>query len=341
MSSTDSQPKQVVRRHARRWRWRPQFGLRTLLVGSLMIGVVLAKLPKAALDASQQREVIEKVALLGGSVQITVNDSHWARNFREWLGSEYFDTIEQVNLNSTGATDEDVIAILQVTDLTSLNLSGTQVTDAVLPKLADETRLEELGLRRTGVTDDGLEHLVRMASLKHLRLSGPEITDRGLAVIAKIKNLKVLVLGRTRITASGLAVLRGHSRLTELRLLNAVFSGPGLFVLAELPELRILDLDFASFNVADMAQLATLHQVEEFSFAGGSLTDEDILQFAAIRPRTSLTLHLPNAEQLTKAGLLHLKTVPNLHVVTLYNDRLSDSDFDELRKELPFCTINR
>ncbi len=67
-----------------------------------------------------------------------------------------------------------------MTNLKSLGLSGTKVTDAGLKELAGLKKLESLGLNgATQVTDAGLKELAGMKKLQFLEVSGTQATDAG------------------------------------------------------------------------------------------------------------------------------------------------------------------
>ena len=67
-----------------------------------------------------------------------------------------------------------------LTQLQSLDLAGTQVTDAGLEHLKGLTQLQSLDLGQTQVTDAGLEHLKGLTQLQSLNLGDTKVTDAGL-----------------------------------------------------------------------------------------------------------------------------------------------------------------
>ena len=69
--------------------------------------------------------------------------------------------------------------------LTSLGLSGTNVTDAGLPSLSRLTRLEYLNLEKTRITDAGLVHLAGLTRCRQLVLQHTEVTPAGAAALEK------------------------------------------------------------------------------------------------------------------------------------------------------------
>ena len=92
-----------------------------------------------------------------------------------------------------------------LTNLTCLDLGGTQITDGGLAHLRGMDNLEHLYLRQTRITDEGLAHLDGMENLKMLILDQTRITGEGLAHLKGMTNLKWLFLGQTRVTGDGFA----------------------------------------------------------------------------------------------------------------------------------------
>ena len=66
-----------------------------------------------------------------------------------------------------------------LTDLQTLDLAGTEVTDAGLTHLKGLTQLVSLDLSGTNITDAGLMNLKGLTRLVTLDLSGTNITDAG------------------------------------------------------------------------------------------------------------------------------------------------------------------
>ena len=64
-------------------------------------------------------------------------------------------------------------------DVITLNLAGTQVTDAGLKELKDFQSLQTLDLRGARVTDAGLKELKGLHSLQLLNLQMNKVTEAG------------------------------------------------------------------------------------------------------------------------------------------------------------------
>ena len=84
--------------------------------------------------------------------------------------------------------------------------SPSDFGDAELGQLAADfagTNLTDLNLSGTDVTDAGLVHLAGLTNLTWLNLgSCPRVTDRGLAPLASLTNLRWLGLAYTGLMAS-------------------------------------------------------------------------------------------------------------------------------------------
>ena len=72
-----------------------------------------------------------------------------------------------------------------LTELRSLSLSGTKVTDAGVKELAGLKNLEQLRLSGTAVTDAAVKDLSGMKSLRMLDVGGSKISEAGLEALEK------------------------------------------------------------------------------------------------------------------------------------------------------------
>ena len=109
----------------------------------------------------------------------------------------------------TGPADSLMRAFLKVSSqLTWLNLGGTETTDDALASIAGLKNLTRLHLENTDVTDKGLIHLKQLPYLEYLNLYGTRVTDSGIQELATLKNLKKLYLWQTDVTMAGIARLK-------------------------------------------------------------------------------------------------------------------------------------
>lgn len=97
---------------------------------------------------------------------------------------------------------------LGLTNLRSLDLTDSEVTDAGLEHLKGLSGLSSLYLKGTQITDAGLEHLAELASLEVLFLADTQITDAGLEHLKGLTNLRELPLYGSQVTDEGVKDLQ-------------------------------------------------------------------------------------------------------------------------------------
>jgi internalin A len=102
-----------------------------------------------------------------------------------------------------------------LTNLQTLYLGFTRVSDAGLVHLKGSINLEHLSLVDTQITDAGLVHLNDLTGLKSLYIGGTKISDGGLSYLKKtMLGLRILDLtnGDTnrpeKVTVAGVQVLQ-------------------------------------------------------------------------------------------------------------------------------------
>ena len=100
----------------------------------------------------------------------------------------------------------------------AVDLSRTNVTDAVLKELTPLTRLTILNLSETSVSDAGLKDIISLKGLTTIDLTHTEVADAGLKELAKLKELTTLYLSQTKVTDEGLKELASLTELTYLDL---------------------------------------------------------------------------------------------------------------------------
>ena len=128
-----------------------------------------------------------------------------------------------------------------LTQLQSLNLSDTQVTDAGLERLKGLIRLRDLNLRETRVTGTGLERSRKgLAQLQLLSLGGTQVTDAGVEHCRGLTRLDRLHLVGTKVTEVGLEHLQGLTQLRSLDMSGTAVTDAGVEKLRKaLPNCKI------------------------------------------------------------------------------------------------------
>ena len=97
----------------------------------------------------------------------------------------------------------------QLPHLKSLTVEGDGVSDEFAKTIAKITQLETLIINRSPITNEAVEHLTQLKGLTFLDLrNNNEITDEGLVHLKSLKNLRTLRLGSTGATPKGVDFLK-------------------------------------------------------------------------------------------------------------------------------------
>lgn len=134
--------------------------------------------------------------------------------------------------------------------LESLELDGTNISDADLVYLEGSKVLKNLSIASTPITDAGLVHVSKINSLESLTLSKTRITDDGLMVLKDLANLQRIYVTDSLVTNSGLENFKQASSASKSLKANVTI---GLVVTKEkgmtveesstpMPELQIIPL---------------------------------------------------------------------------------------------------
>ena len=111
--------------------------------------------------------------------------------FRSWKKIPNEDIVD-VNFNQLEITDEDVEALLSLTNLEGISFWKTGVSDRAIELIAQLPQLTRLNLCGTRVTDASVSTLVGMA-LNYLDVADTQLTPQGVeALRAGLPNAEIL-----------------------------------------------------------------------------------------------------------------------------------------------------
>ena len=116
----------------------------------------------------------------------------------------------KVSLRGRSDLDKKTFDLLQkaANQLIALDLSQSNMTDEMLPKLANFPHLTKLSLQQTNITGKNLNILNGLDYLEYLNLYETSLEEEALQAIAQIPNLKSLYLWRTDISSSSIEALK-------------------------------------------------------------------------------------------------------------------------------------
>lgn len=211
-------------------------------------------------------------------------------------------SLESLSLDGTDVTGVGLESLLLLPNLHTLSLGaydeGAPVDDEGMKVISQLTQLRSLNLSGTLVTDEGLKHIGTLQNLLYLTLDYTEITEHGLAPLGQLKKLKKFRFYRKRgdLTDEGIKHLancsslekitahfdlskEGIRHLTRLKNLTSFdFTGnitdDELDLVAQLTACKDLRLQNCKITDAGIAKLTPLTELEAFSLHGTKATTD-------------------------------------------------------------------
>lgn len=197
--------------------------------------------------------------------------------------------------------------------IVSIDLSRSWIGDIDINRLAGLTDLETLSLAQTHITDDGLRVVVALPDLRELDLFYCEhITDAGASLLRKADALERLNVRGTKISDSGVQFLTELKSLRFLDIGIAEISDTSIELLEALPALESLAIGGNRVGVVGISSLRSLKQLRHLDLSGAQVTDSGIWavtvtdlnldEIAALSGLESLNLAAPSPEYVEAAS---------------------------------------
>lgn len=310
-----------VRDHIRLLRFlrrpRMQFGLRSLLVGTLILCLALGWHVDRV---HRQRRAVAALKQAGARIEysiskynhydmglerahatdvIEIEDPRTVAEWLEWmaprrlrsvLGVDFFRHVDYVDLFGV---NELAPVIGHLTDLRGVRILklgiGSALDDDLLAvgQLRDLTHLDA---SFSTITDAGLVFLAPLRKLEHLDLSDNAITGTGLVHLSNLRRLNFLDLGSNPIEDPGLAHLANLRCVKGLFLSRTKINGVGLHHLAAMSDLKTLDLRSTQLTDGHSADLAALQRLEFLSINFTAVGDAGLQSLRRLSKLSSLDI---------------------------------------------------
>ncbi len=206
------------------WRRYLRLSTRGLIVLVLLVGGGLGWYIRSARD---QFAAVKAIEAAGGNVSygwewkdgrsIPDGAPWWPKWLSKRIGVEYLSSVTRVDIFFS-CTDNELVHVGRLSQVDTVSLPGTRVSDAGLAHLEGLWRLRTLNLWGNKVTDAGLVHLRGLSRLRWLCLDQTAVTDRGLEQLVRLPHLETLSVEKTRVTDAGVGELqRALPRLRIIR----------------------------------------------------------------------------------------------------------------------------
>ena len=150
--------------------------------------------------------------------------------------------LSSLNLSGTAIDDSGLNVLKRLSRLTSLNLSATHVTNRGLENLRSLRELDSLNLSNTHVGNGGLKDLSVLSSMGYLNLDSTKVTDAGVLALTGMTRLRFVSFQHTTVTTEGVRPLRALN--SNIRIVvgdgEPAFSLPGAPALVPLPAKNVV-----------------------------------------------------------------------------------------------------
>lgn len=207
-------------------RFRGQFSLRTLLIATAAVSVIVWLIGVKIARLQDSRSAIANIIAEGGGVCFDGPASvvpDWIDHRFGMYGQLSLRPIDFVFFDRATVSDS-TLPQLRGLPFEELSFSAfANVKDAQLVHLQELPQLQRLCLHIQTITDDGLRHVSELSQLRELDLYGAPITDAGIAHLTKLE-LKRLTLCDTQITDAAVDHLGQMEHITELNLFETALT---------------------------------------------------------------------------------------------------------------------
>ena len=276
----------------------------------------------------------------------------------------YKDKILPVSLNHTSITGTG-LKYLRTPNVTILDLSATNLTDAGFAELVKLDNIEKLALQDTNITIAKIRKLKKMKNLQSLYLDNcKNISPEVVAELCRFPKLRFLSVGVTDITRGGIKMLSGSRTLEAIVLNSTPCDDDCIETLLSLPKLNDLQLNdcpgitdktvamVASEKGAKMKALglsgtkttratvpliAKCPNLQQLSLGGIPLNDNDLEVIGKLKKLEALHLsHIKASEKAIYHTLLGLRKLTQTGI--LYSN-MTEATEARIRAALPKCGL--
>jgi hypothetical protein len=199
------------------------------------------------------------------------------------------EAVTSISLYGSSVTDPGLKAVAHCTNVESLDLSETQITDATLSAVGKSfPKLEQVSVSRTKVTGTGIKALAGIENVTRLDVGGCELDEGTVQAIGGMKKLQNLNLNGAKFKPEWLKHLAG-AQLKELNVSNTAFDDAAAIALAALaPNLNTLRANDTKLGDAGLQALAKLTKLRWLENYTTQVTKKGVLEFKKTLPNCFL-----------------------------------------------------
>ncbi len=248
----------------------------------------------------------------------------------------------ELSLSDTKVTDDGLVHLRPLEDLTRLDLSQNNIQGRGLDNLSRMSRLAQLNLSHTAITDQAVARLRPLTKLRWLLVSDTELTDLGIEQLKDFRLLETVDLRNTglsealheRLAAAGSLKDIEWDGADEQRSLASKLldKGATLTIAGHVPA----DPPIAGIRARNALPMGRISVKEVDLSTGAEFSDDDLKKFISLVDIESLNLVTVNV---TPAGVTHLQGLKSLKTLHLAARQLPPAVLEAFQRAMPQCQV--
>jgi hypothetical protein len=344
-------------------RWRPQFGLRSLLIALFVISVIVGVIAKPTMEFRQRREIAKHLASAGFSLhydhgEIRSGGPAWATpdGSYPWQQVDFGHHLVMIASDRPAKhTRQTMEMIAELPYLRTVHVTFDPDTNAFsLPSLRNLGEIQDLKLDNRVLQPGDIDQIVQCPTLVTLDIEVDEESALELAALDALSNLQVLHI-KGPVSDENLAAWQHLTRLDGLSLYSAGrLSGPRLAdFIRRNPNLEQVNLNYADCTVDVCEALAECRALSHVALKGSKISDEGLVQLRRLPKLIHLDISGPQSQvrgtafkgagsfpalryvtasesQIDDEGVLHLSKLPKLEGLDLCRTKITDAACEHL-----------
>jgi hypothetical protein len=233
-------------------------------------------------------------------------------------------------------TEESLNDIGKMSKLKKLSLEDSQFEDEHLEHLL-ELPLTSINVSGTNLTDKGVSYLSALKKLVSIDLGSTNLTDKCMHDIAAMPRLSRINLDHTNIGDPGLEILAANPRIQYLSLLDTKISAAGVESLLNFPKLRFLNLSGIKLDKKSLEEICRLLDLQELHLTDCGLQDGYLSNLRNLQDLRHLEL---NENDVSNKSIDICSQLPNLKFLAVKRcSEIKPERMKQFQSERPECQV--
>ena len=297
---------------------------------------VIPTLEKAALARPHLLEVAGAVKAARGTVRFEGGGPQWLRDVAGDDAMRLFDRFTAIDLNDKGnphdpsykrnttLSDDWLVNLVNLPDLTYLDISNSSVSGPGLKYVGALKSLERLNLTLTLITDPWLEQLRDLTNLRVISLASAKCSGEGYKFLGNLKRLESANFHTAPVNDAGIAGISKVPSHERLEIVHTHFTDAGAQALAKLVNLERLQLGSRAATGAAVKPLTGLKKLRELDLHDGQASVEGVRHASEIQSLRVLRVYGPIKDE----GAQHIARLKNLEILLVPGTQITDASLE-------------